>query len=237
MNQNYKININSLVEALVTVVFLGGVIAIISFMHTFFYDELYKLNFCISSSCISRFSSKIDGILDIFRLTAWLLTLIAAVGGVLVALLTYKNGVDNSNLTNHIAHLNMFKDFVNSEMSKRNYISQDKVNIFKWYNLIFPESKVGNIKVSRDYIDKVEQIKKTIEHSNKEKTELSGKFYYKNHQSSIIEKSSRIGIKISRGPKNVFVDVEHQVFELIDCVNITFCSFKYELAEIERTYV
>jgi hypothetical protein len=245
-----QVNIKPLVTTLSIILFIGIVLGVLSFLYTIFSSNMQVTNFCFTSDCIKNFSKKIEGVITIFSLTAWLLTSIATVGAVLIALLSYKTGVDsyktgldtyktsvdNSNLTNHIAHLNMFRDFINGEMAKRNHIHQEKVNIYKWYNIIFPQSRDGLVIVSDAYYTHVGNIKEVIERSNGQKTNITEWFDYKKHQEAIIEATSVLGLKVSRGPKNIFFEVECQVFELIDCVNITFSKIDYELADIKRLY-
>ncbi|MFP7605445.1 retron Ec48 family effector membrane protein [Serratia quinivorans] len=224
------------INAILYILALGVIISILSFVLTILDEHLYSKDICFSSRCLEFFFSKTDGTFKIFQATAWLLTLITTIGGVTIAVMTYKAGVKNSNLTNHISHLNMFRDYINAEITKRKFVSTDKVNIYKWYNAIFPKSKQGDVSVSADYRDKINDIKLVIEKANNDIASPLVRYSYNNHQRDLISKVSMLGVKISTGPKNEFILVEEQVFELIDCINITFTDVDIELCTITRLY-
>ncbi|EKM0531683.1 retron Ec48 family effector membrane protein, partial [Cronobacter turicensis] len=85
-------------------------IAIISFVFIFvlFFSltstiisqDMYKLDLCIQSKCIDHFSEKIKGVIALAQAFGWFIALVATIGGVIVALRTYRSGIDNSNITN-----------------------------------------------------------------------------------------------------------------------------------------
>ena len=47
---------------------------------------------------------------------------------------------------------------------------------------------------------------------------------------------AKIGISISNGPKNIFIDIEFEILGLIDSVNKTFIGEYPALCLIERNY-
>ncbi|MDA3141788.1 hypothetical protein I6U06_07035 [Klebsiella pneumoniae] len=226
-----------LVITILAIFMLGIISCLIILCITIYNEKLYVKEFCLSDKCVSYFFGRFNGISIILQSIAWLITLITTVGGIGIALLTYKAGVKNSNLTNHISHLNMFRDYMNAEINKRKFISPDKVNIYKWYSLIFPLSKKGDVTVSSSYKLKVDAIADVVFSANREITEPGGKYIYTNHQVSLLEKVGDLGIKISTGPKNDFILIEEQVFELIDCINITFTDVDTILTDIKRSYI
>ncbi|ENM3686950.1 retron Ec48 family effector membrane protein [Yersinia enterocolitica] len=225
-----------LINTIIYILSLGMMFGLFSFIFTIYDERLYLDGLCISNRCLGFFFSKIDNIIKIFQATAWLLTLITTIGGITIAVMTYKSGVKNSNLTNHISHLNMFRDYVNAEIGKRKFVSSDKINIYKWYSLIFPKSKRGDVSVSKDYKNKINAIKDVVVKANDDISTPDLKYSYQNHQRDLINIVDVLGIKISTGPKNEFILVEEQVFELIDCINITFTELDIELSSIKRLY-
>lgn len=214
----------------------GVLFFLISLVVTIYGEKLSSKDICISNSCLEYFFKKTESVMKILQATAWLLTLVATVGGIAIAVMTYKSGVKNSNLTNHISHLNMFRDYVNAEIGKRKFISSDKVNIYRWYSTIFPKSKKGDVSVSEMYLEKIEDIKDVIVKANQKISLPGGKYSYKEHQIEFVNKVGLLGIKVSTGPKNDFILIEEQVFELVDCINITFTDIDTELAAIKRLY-
>lgn len=230
-------DIELLITIFLTVLLIGLGVGCISFACTVYTENLFQKELCFTNGCLGYFFSKNDEVIKVFQLTAWLLTFVATIGGIIVALLTYKSGLKNSSLTNHISHLNMFREYVNAEISKRTFMSSDKINLFKWYNLMFPNSKSGDVTVSHDYSIKIGDIKSVIESANQKISNSGERYIYNNHQIDLISKISFIGIKMSTGPKNEFILIEEQVFDLIDCINITFTNIGIELSSVPRKYI
>ena len=226
-----------LILTIISVFMLGVFLSVIVFFHTVYSENLYQKNICFTDKCVTAFFANFNSVSVILQSVAWLITLITTIGGIGIALMTYKTGVKNSNLTNHISHLNMFRDYVNAEISKRKFISPDKVNIYKWYSLIFPYSKKGDVSVSIQYKSKIEDIIKVIVDANERITDPAGKYVYTHHQVSMLDAVGLLGVKISTGPKNEFVLIEEQIFELIDCINLTFTEINIELSCVKRAYI
>ncbi|MEQ6968395.1 retron Ec48 family effector membrane protein [Pectobacterium polaris] len=233
LDKDLRVLVNLIFYILLAGFFLG----LCSFGFTIYDENLYLNEFCISDKCLGFFFSKTEHVTKIFQATAWLLTMITTIGGVTIAVMTYKSGVKNSNLTNHISHLNMFRDYVNAEIAKKKFVSPDKINIYKWYSLIFPNSKTGEVSVSVDYKNKIQDIKSIVEKANNDVSSPNVNYSYKSHQRDLISVVDVLGVKISTGPKNDFIIVEEQVFELIDCINITFTEINLELSNIKRLYI
>lgn len=226
-----------LILIVLSVLALGILFSLMVSLSTIYNAKLYSKDLCFSDKCITYFLSSFPGVSIILQSVAWLITLITTIGGITIALMTYKTGVKNSNLSNHISHLNMFRDYVNAEISKRKFISPDKVNIYKWYSLIFPLSKKGDVSVSFDYKNHIDTIVSVIMDANHKITGVGGKYVYIHHQASMLSAIGLLGIKVSSGPKNEFILIEEQLFELIDCINLTFTSINIELSSVKRAYV
>lgn len=229
--------IRNLTLIILCVLLVGVFFSIIISFLTIVEEKLYAKDFCFTNKCIDYFFKNFNGVSIILQSIAWLITLITTVGGVFIALMTYKIGVKNSSLTNHISHLNMFRDYVNAEIAKRKFISPDKINIYKWYSLIFPLSKKGDVSVSCNYEEKINGIVDVVKEANAKITEPDGKYIYTHHQVMMRDAIGLLGIKISTGPKNDFILIEEQVFELIDCINLTFTDISVELSGLRRAYV
>ncbi|MGV8000979.1 retron Ec48 family effector membrane protein [Photorhabdus temperata subsp. temperata] len=207
-----------------------------SFFSTIYGLNLNKLDFCLQSKCIDFFATKITGVVALAQFFGWLITLIAALGGAIIALRTYVTGIGNSNITNHIAHFSMFRDFVNSEINKRKKISPDTIDIHMWYSVIFPESKSGKLMCSQTYISYLNEIKSVVDDANFHISTLTGKYKYQTHQRKMIASLVNIGIAINNGLKNIFIDMEYEIFSLIDSINGTFVSGCTIFCTLERKY-
>ncbi|HHG9992748.1 TPA: retron Ec48 family effector membrane protein, partial [Yersinia enterocolitica] len=98
------------------------------------------------------------------------------------------------------------------------------------------DSKYGDVSISNKYEDSILNIYNVVNDANDKISEATGKYDYRTHQFKIIASLEKLGIKISNGTKNEFVAIELQVFDLIDCVNMTFTEVNTELSKLERKY-
>ncbi|MCA6971720.1 MULTISPECIES: retron Ec48 family effector membrane protein [Pectobacterium] len=236
MLKNKLSNTNKFIFFVIFTCAISVVILLFSLFRTIYGQELNRLNFCLQSQCIDFFAAKITGVVALAQFFGWLITLIAALGGAIIALRTYVTGIGNSNITNHIAHFSMFRDFVNSEINKRKKISPDTIDIHLWYSVIFPGSKMGDLSCSQKYKTYTNEIKDVIEDANFHISTLTGKYKYQAHQRKMIDSLNNIGITINNGPKNIFIDMEYAVFSLVDSVNSTFSSDHPIFCSLERKY-
>lgn len=148
---------------------------------------------------------------------------------------SYINTNRSNTISNYIDHYNLFKDTINKECEKEGI---KKIDHNKWYIQIFPEAMDGNLIESKDYLTKIEEIKKAIIDSNKKQGIMS--FNYKKHQANLIKPLKEIGIKIEHLPRINFNESETKILKIIDKVNLTFISKKsnvIRLSEIERNYI
>lgn len=198
---------------------------------------LYKKNICLSSRCLALFSKDMEGVILATQAFGWLLTTFVTIYGVVIALRTYYSGVQNNHNTNYTAHLTMFRDFANVELLKRNSIHPEKINMFKWYAIMFPLSRKGEFQVSEDYKNMILNVQKVIEEANSYITDADKDYKYRTHQRNLIKAFCGFGVEISNGPKNTFVEIEAQVFNFIDAINLSFTDITVELSKIERRYI
>ncbi|EOY1014929.1 hypothetical protein HJX32_15425 [Klebsiella pneumoniae] len=210
---------------------------IISLYQTIVEQKLYERSFCLSSQCLDNFAKEVSGIVLYFQAFGYLITTFVTVFGVIIALMTYYSGVKNNNNNNYTAHLTMFREFSSAELSKRTSIHPEGINLFRWYKVMFPRAKDGDIAVSNHYFAIINDIKDVINEANAHITDENKDYKYKVHQRKMITVLGEIGIRISNGPKNTFIDIERQVFEFIDTVNLSFSHQIVELSKIERKYI
>lgn len=236
MTDNKYFSLKKLIISFVVVVSISLIFLGVSFHLTMIEKKMYGLDFCLQSECIKYMASQMEGTISLAQGLGWLITLLTGIGGAYLALKTYISGVNNSNITNHISHINMFRDFVNLEVTKRKRISPSSVDIYTWYSLIFPNSKGGDLAFCYSYIEIVNKVKAIIDEANVNISTASGDYVYKLHQQRMIESLKILGVVVSRGPKNSYIEIEGEVLEVIDSVNSTFISGHCLLSEIHRKY-
>lgn len=211
--------------------------AIIALYQTIDDKKLYEKSFCLSSQCLDNFAKEVSGITLYFQAFGWLMTTFVTVFGVIIALMTYYSGIKNSNNSNYTAHLTMFREFSSAELCKRTSIYPEGINLFRWYKVMFPKAKDGDISVSKNYLAIINNIQNVINEANAHITDENKDYKYKTHQRKMIAVLDEIGIHISNGPKNTFIDIEGQVFDYIDTVNLSFSHKVVELNKIKRRYI
>nr|WP_282564503.1 retron Ec48 family effector membrane protein [Providencia alcalifaciens] len=231
---------DSMKTTVVIISIIAGVSILFFFIsvgYTIYLEGLYKEKWNLSSNGIDFFYKKIQGSTSIITSAVWAITSIVTVSGIIVALKTYNLNIKNNAITNHISHFEMFRDYINSEIDKRDMLNAGKINVFCFYNLMFPNSRDGDLELSDTYQKFISSIKGIIEDANSSITTETGNYEYKRHQRAMIEKLSEVGIILSNGPKNNFIIVETEIFSFIDNINSAFSSVKLdELSKIKRDY-
>jgi hypothetical protein len=199
--------------------------------------DLYKLDFCFKNECINYFAEQTSSLYSITSNYLALLTFIVTSGGIYIAIKTYINTANTNALNCHISHYNIFSEYINSEIKKLDMIKISSLDVFKWYNAIFPNSRSGSMNVSTNYKETINCINNAIKQSNDEYSQPSHSgFSYKSHQTRMIEVMEKLNIKLQRFPRNDFYLIEKEVIDLIDAVNKAFCSGEIDSLE-QREYI
>jgi hypothetical protein len=204
---------------------------------TIWREGFHSMGFCLTSSCVIVVKEGFSGSIYLIEQGLKLLAGVAAIFGVYIALKNYLVSVSSTALTGHIGYLKLFQEYLTSEVEHRDTLSLSEINIFQWYNNIFPESVEGNVRVSDEYVQNLCNIREAIQVTNKSLTSASERYDYKEHQTRLIPAFDTIGIKISRSPKNDFFAAEGQLLALVDAVNMTFSVEAEPLALIDRKYL
>ncbi|HIH5816567.1 TPA: retron Ec48 family effector membrane protein [Escherichia coli] len=213
-----------LLLCLITIVTLGIMLFVTSFILTGMQEGFFNRSFCFNNTCISNFTKGYSQSILILQATFILLGLVASIGGIVVALLGYTNSVSVSALGNHISHFKIFQEYLSYEINKRDRLSASSFDIFKWYNIIFNKSHSGSTSISQDYCNLIVKLNSAISDSNTAcSLAKSGSFSYVRHQNNITNLLRNFGIIHPRLPRNDYYEVEDQVFELIDNMNREFC--------------
>ncbi|WP_429210080.1 retron Ec48 family effector membrane protein [Aeromonas veronii] len=201
-----------------------ALILIFCVLYVLFIDGLYQKSFCFDAKCIKTFLKAYEVIPTAINSVVQFFSYLFAVFGVYFALKTYISNLEALKTNIHLSHQNTFRSYIEMEIAKFDRISGKSLNLFRWYNLAFPESPSGNISVSPKYVLFIEEINRNINESNDESsTSPNGVcFDYKKHQGKMIRTLNKIGIKTNRMPRNSFYEIEGAIIDFIDQVNLEF---------------
>jgi len=220
-----RLGLQVLLISLGIVIGTGLLLSIVSVLWTIIDKDLWKDGLCFSSECIKSAKDMFDGsisILDLFsRIGVW----IASVGGIVVALLNYMNSTAATAFGNHVSHSKIFYDYLTSEIAKRDRLKPANIDIYLIYALAFDNSRLGIMRVSEGYREKIRGVADVIEASNVLMKEVSVEgFRFRDHQHRLIAALSSLGIKLTTQPRVDFFEVEEEVFSLLDAINHVFCT-------------
>ncbi|MDL2042876.1 retron Ec48 family effector membrane protein [Vibrio parahaemolyticus] len=209
-----------------------------SFFSTMVETKSYELELCFTSECLVNakeiYKPQIELLFGIVSLAGT----VATVGGIIVAVHTYMNNVSTNALSNHIAHLQVFQDYVMIELGKHDRLSISSVDVYGWYNSIFTESTQGRVHVSDSYKLSVQSINDVILQSNAEsQTAENGSFRYKQHQTRMTSTLNNFGINMGYHPRNDYFEIEGQVLALISSIHNAFCSNARVIKFTQRQYI
>jgi len=214
-----------LIALLVSIAGIGFFVFFTVFITILCVDQLYLLPICFSNKCYVSFYEKYSSAFTVAKSTLDLIVLVATVGAIFVALLSYLSTLRSSYFTNHISHLSLFQSFFVEEVRKRDLLSIASFDTYKVYNLIYANSKSGDMSLSETYFEFVKRVNKVISDSNFNSYKATkGPFIYKDHQADMIRALEGIGFNLQFMPKKDFYEIETQVLSLIDSISKSFCG-------------
>lgn len=194
------------------------------------------MDFCFEADCISYFFLEINRLAELADYLLKFAVGLVTIVGVYVALKNYLTTVNTARINIHLSHLTTFKEYLAHEQENYSHVSKNSINVFKLYNLIYPESRDGILNVGKKYVEGINEINLKISESNHMVRKTGDLFNYKKHQTKIIESLDKVGITIARLPQNDFYTVENDVFDLINKINREFCMLSDDCQIRERTY-
>lgn len=215
----------NLIILLTTIATIGFGLSTLTLLSIFFVDHIYELPFCFSNKCFIRFHDNFSSAFNIAKSTLDLMVLVATVGAIFVALLSYLSTLKSSYFTNHISHLTLFQSFFSEEIRKRDLLSISSFDPHRIYGLIYKGSRGGNMSISEDYFEFIDSINHAISNSNfKSFKATKGPFIYKDHQADMIRTLERIGFNLQFMPKKDFYEIETQILSLLNSISNSFCG-------------
>ncbi|VXC20277.1 conserved hypothetical protein [Luteimonas sp. 9C] len=228
----------SLVVALAICGTLGIIISLASWYVT--KSELpVRIELCLHSGCIAYAKKIFLGPLSLLNITAQAMVVIATVGGIIVALFSFFHTSRVSAFGNHVSHISVFSAYLSYEISKRDKIATESIDIYGLYSLMFSKSRGGSMDLSDEFIDKLNGVADIISESNLIYLSTGGSvFNLRVHQAKLKKSLDLLGIKceITRHRMD-FLEIEAQIFDLIDSIVVVFCSDKRVSRLPSRRYV
>ncbi|KAF7765433.1 hypothetical protein PUND_a1109 [Pseudoalteromonas undina] len=205
------------------------VILLCVFIHIYKQENFSQMPICLSLECIGSFFEKFKLAVDVFDYLIKALLTGVTIFSFYYALKNYISTTKAAKTTIHLTNLNTFKDYLISESQSMKVLNVKKIDTLKWYNLIYPDSRAGELDISDNYKMLINDINLLIEESNNyflgESTKATF-FDYKNHQTQMIKVLRKIGIELARSPRNNLKEAEKSVFDIINKVNKEFCGKK-----------
>jgi hypothetical protein len=222
--RNQPLSVLVLGATLTAVIIVGLALAAAIAAITIQQKQLYSNPLCLTSECVKRFTETIEPALAVAKGTIDLGVAIATIGGIFVALLSYLSSANNAALTNHIEHLKVFTEYIDSEIEKRDRLSRALFDTLFLYGKIFSQSRSGRTTVSEDYRVFLVELKRIIEESNERcVVGTPGGFSYNEHQRRVRDHMAKIGITVFSAPRNDYFEMESQLLSLLHRLSQSFC--------------
>ncbi|CAM2775237.1 retron Ec48 family effector membrane protein [Pseudoalteromonas distincta] len=245
MKINSSLNPHRLLSRLILcfkfITVIGLIILVLMVASTFYSianSEYQTFTFCFKNECVNNTINTFSGAIKFFSGLIFILTSIATIGGIFIALMGYINNHQSNMLNNHISHFSLFKEYLKAETLKRDRLSLSAFDVFKWYNLIFENSRTGSMNISKTYISLITEVNRELDVSNKQSQQATeGSFYYKKHQYRVINVLKKLGVILEVHPRNDFYEIEGQLLSLISSINNEFCACESIPKLNERKYI
>lgn len=220
------------------VLFLGVGASIAVFIATYFSSDLNTLKFCLDNSCVKYFFQEIDQSLFFLEVTFNLLIVIITAGGISIALAHYLVESKSTSLSNHLSNFSVFNEYLKHEIEKIKTVSENTVNIFGLYNLIFKDSRKGNMEISQEYCELVHKLNDTIETSNEKVTNpKKGGFSVLKHQDAMLPILRQFFFNLERIERTEYFEIESSILHLIQLINRSFCNSELLVEITKRKYI
>lgn len=212
--------------SVIAIVFLAGFFLSLTVLaQTSFREQLFSKELCFSKVCVDYYFKTVDTAFLIAKSTLEVCVSVATVGGIFVALVSYFNTSGNAALTNHIEHLKVFSEYLESEIKKRDRLSSNLIDTLLLYGMIFNQSHSGKTSVSVEYRDFIVDLNKIISESNGRCASTTARgFSYVAHQKEVRDHLAKAGVTVYLAPRNDYFEMESQLFSLLHRVSQSFCA-------------
>lgn len=201
------------------------------------WSKLFSKDTCWSTTCIEFSAKKYLGAFSWY--SSWLTTLynITTILGVAVAVLTYYKTKQSQAISNHFSNVDLFKNYISEEISKKEWLSIASFDLMVWYLKIYPNSKLGDMNCSQEYVDLIHDLVKRLAESNSGiYNDKKTGYQFAPHQKSVKSIYRKIGISIKETNRLSFYEIEGEILDLINKVNKTFPSHQAFRRFPDRAY-
>lgn len=210
---------------LASILLLGLGLAIAVLVWSSLDRNLFLKDFCLSRECVVFYMGAVDQSLLIAKATFDLGVAVATMGGIFVALVSYFNTSGNAALANHIEHLKVFCEYLDSEIKKKDKLSDQLIDSLLLYGFIFNQSRNGRTTVSQEFKDLIAGLNNIIAKSNDIcKAGASKGFDYREHQRRVRDHLAPVGVRLYIAPRNDYFEMEQQLFSLLHRISQSFCA-------------
>ncbi|GEM_PF-1795214 len=212
------------------VFFLSFLLAIVYFVLIGLGSGVFYQKLCFSMACLDEFKDTFSPVYDFISTSIALVVSLVTILAAFTAVHTYQLSVKNNILANHIAHFDMFSDYLSVELGKLPRIDKKSIDGFRFFVFIFPNSREGDFSPSSAYIDFIDRLIDSIEMTGKKYSgEESEVFYsFKEHQRRVQQLVAECGIDLALKPnKTDFFKMEKEVYDLLQRINECFCTGRH----------
>lgn len=199
-------------------------------------EKPYQQQLCFTNKCFYNFYNTYSFAVNFFISSLGVCTVIIGIFNFFKAVETYQNSVKNGNISNNIITMNAFKEYVEKIIDDSLYLSTRKVDILKWYSMVFKNSKESNFSMSWKYGEFLRNINDLVAKTNKEykKRNYKQRYNYKSHQAQMKKYLLIIGIEMEHSPRLAFYEIEDEVRDMINSVNNVFLNGEPGLIELKK---
>lgn len=195
----------------------------VTFLSVGFGDEYFSRRLCFESGCWEEFVNLFSLPIALLVNGIKLLVAYSAIAGILVAVNTYVETRRMAVSQVHFSDAAAFKSFVNSAISKKHYLTPDKVSIETWYAMMYPGSRGGDLSLSSDYQNLLEELRAFSDKTDALILKAGRGYRHDRYHGAVIGKLRRLGFDLSSYSRLDFFSLERESYELINDVNAAFC--------------
>lgn len=221
----FLLNSKTSIWAIITLLTAPFLLIAIYTAFDFPWGKLLSEETCWSTQCIEFSAKKHLGAFSWY--SSWLATLynITTIFGVAVAVLTYYKTKQSQAISNHFSNVDLFKTYISEEIAKKEWLSIASFDLMVWYLKIYPNSKLGDMDCSQEYVDLIHDLVKRLSESNSGiYNDKKTGYQFASHQKSVKHIYRKIGISIKETNRLSFFEIEGEILDLIVKVNKTFPS-------------
>ncbi|MBQ4836813.1 retron Ec48 family effector membrane protein [Pseudoalteromonas luteoviolacea] len=195
---------------------------------------------CFTNSCFEVVRKNFSSSLLLIKELTVLLGVIFASIGVINSWKAYNLSLKNSHLTNHFNNLNNFIEMGNIYLEKEKLINNERVDLYKLYYIIFPNSRSGRFDEHENYSLILQSLSNLIEQSNKLYNDAgkdAKRYKHKPHQARIIKELDKLGITVELRNRSDFDDQEKAIYQFLDCITKQYQCTRIMLGPINKDYM